>query len=57
VALDKPEDTFVTVDQAAKIIKLHPKTVRRYCHEGKIEFRRDGKKMLISKRTLTEIAS
>lgn len=56
-ALNHPDDTYVTVEQAAKIMKLHPRTVRRHCHEGRIEFRRDGRKILIDRQLLTQIAA
>ena len=56
-ALTNPDDTFVTVEQAAKIMKVHPRTVRRHCHDGRIEFRRDGRKILIDRQLLLQIAA
>jgi excisionase family DNA binding protein len=34
---------LVTVEQAAEELKLHPKTVLRYIHEGRLEATRIGK--------------
>ena len=37
------EITFYTVDQIAKLLKIHPKTIQRYIREGKLKAVKVGK--------------
>lgn len=39
---------FYTVDELAKLLKLHPETIRRYLKKGKIEASKMGKRYRIS---------
>ncbi|MEM9522936.1 MAG: helix-turn-helix domain-containing protein [Pseudomonadota bacterium] len=47
---------FVTVKEAAAILKLTEKTIHRYCAEGRLEVRRDGRRKLIRYAGLIETA-
>ncbi|WP_126138515.1 helix-turn-helix domain-containing protein [Tritonibacter mobilis] len=47
---------YVTVKEAAKILKCTEKTVHRYCDSGRLEVRRDGHKKLITYASLIETA-
>ncbi len=51
---DRPE--YVTVKEAAQILKCTEKTVHRYCDEGRLEVRRNGRKKLIAYNSLIEAA-
>ena len=46
---------FVTVREAAKILKCTQQTVHRHCNAGKLQARRDGRRKLISYASLVEI--
>lgn len=48
---------YVTVKEAAAILKCTEKTVHRYCEAGRLEVRRDGHKKLISYASLIETQS
>lgn len=45
---------FVTVKEAAAILKVTGKTIHRYCAEGRLEVRRDGRRKLIRYASLVE---
>lgn len=49
-------DTLVTVEQAAAQLDLHPKTVLRYIHEGRLPATRIGKAYRISRARLNAFA-
>lgn len=49
------EGTFVTVGEAAAILKIHPKTVRRKCNDGEFEIKRSNRKILILRSSLKSI--
>jgi excisionase family DNA binding protein len=49
-------NTLVTVDEAAKHLNLHPKTVLRYIHEGRLEATRIGKSYRIARGKLDSFA-
>lgn len=51
---DRPE--FVTVKEAAALLKCTEKTVHRYCNEGRLEVRRDGHRKLIAYESLTSLS-
>lgn len=46
---------FVTVKEAAEILKCSEKTVHRYCNEGRLEVRRDGHRKLIAYASLVSM--
>ena len=50
------EDILYTIDELASILKLHPKTILRFVHEGKIKARKIGKSWRISQNALKEYA-
>ena len=43
-----------TVEQAAEVLDLHVKTIRRYIHEGKLKAKRIGKEYRITRVDLEE---
>ena len=43
----EPPPPYLTVGEAAKAMKVHPRTVRRWVDEGSIESRRIGSKLMI----------
>ena len=43
-----------TVEQAAEVLDLHVKTIRRYIHEGKLRAKRIGKEYRITRADLEE---
>src|SRR5262245_58481780 len=45
-----------TVDQAAEVLHLHAKTVRRFIHEGRLKAKRIGKEYRIMRADLAELA-
>jgi excisionase family DNA binding protein len=49
-------DELCTVDFAATRLKLHPKTVLRYIHEGRLKATRIGKSYRIRRADLDELA-
>jgi excisionase family DNA binding protein len=46
------EQKFFTVEQVAQLIGMHPKTIRRYIHEQKLQATKVGKSYLISAHAL-----
>jgi excisionase family DNA binding protein len=36
-------ETYYTLEEAAKLLKLHPQTLRRWIHQGKLKAKRFGK--------------
>ena len=48
---------FVTVKEAARILRCCEKTIHHYCDAGRLEVRRDGRKKLISYASLIETRS
>ena len=42
------EDKFYTVDQIARILEMHPKTIRRFIREGKLRANKVGKQWRVS---------
>ncbi len=36
-------ETYHTLEEAAKLLKLHPQTLRRWIHQGKLTAKRFGK--------------
>src|SRR5262249_3493954 len=38
-------ETYYTVEEAAKLLQLHPQTLRRWIREGKLPAKRDGKQV------------
>ncbi|MCL6642167.1 MAG: helix-turn-helix domain-containing protein [Candidatus Bipolaricaulota bacterium] len=36
-------DAYYTLEEAAKLLKLHPQTLRRWIHQGKLAAKRFGK--------------
>ena len=38
-----PTETYYTLEEAAKMLKLHPQTLRRWIREGKLPAKRFGK--------------
>lgn len=49
-------DILVTVEQAAEQLKLHPKTVLRYIHDGRLPATRIGKAYRIERAKLVEFS-
>lgn len=49
-------DSLVTVEQAAELLNLHPKTVRRYIREGRLPATRVGKSYRIGRANLDAFA-
>lgn len=49
-------DVIVTVEQAAEQLRLHPKTVLRYIHEGRLDATRVGKSYRIPRASLDALA-
>ena len=49
-------NVLVTVEQAAEELKLHPKTVLRYIHEGRLQAKRIGKAYRIDRAKLDAFA-
>lgn len=49
-------DLFVTVEEAAEQLRLHPKTVLRYIHDGRLEATRIGKSYRIPMAALAVFA-
>lgn len=49
-------DILVTVEQAAKELNLHPKTVLRYIHDGRLPATRVGKSYRIARARLDTFA-
>lgn len=49
-------NVLVTVEQAAEELKLHPKTVLRYIHEGRLQAKRIGKAYRINRAKLDAFA-
>ena len=45
---------FYTVEQAAGLLDLHVKTIRRYIHQGRLKARRIGKEYRITRADLDE---
>lgn len=35
--------TYYTIEEAAQLLKLHPQTLRRWIHQGKLRAKRFGK--------------
>jgi excisionase family DNA binding protein len=50
------QDALVTVEQAAEQLRLHPKTVLRYIHEGRLPATRIGKSYRIVRAQLDTFA-
>ena len=51
---DDSQPEYVTVKDAAKILKCTEKTIHRYCELGRLEVRRDGHRKLILYSSLVE---
>src|SRR5436190_12931062 len=49
-------DDLITVDEAAKRLKLHPKTVLRFIHEGRLTATKIGKAYRIHRSALDALA-
>ncbi|ARP99131.1 helix-turn-helix domain-containing protein [Pseudorhodoplanes sinuspersici] len=49
-------DVLVTVEQAADALNLHPKTILRYIHEGRLPATRVGKSYRIARTNLDAFA-
>ena len=47
---------FYTLEEVAKLLKLHPRTLRRWIHQGKLEARRFGKQYRLRLADLEHIA-
>jgi excisionase family DNA binding protein len=50
------EQQFYSVEEIAKILDLHPKTVRRFIREGKLKARKIGRTWKISQENFKEYA-
>lgn len=50
------EDTYYSVDELAGILRLHPKTVRRFIREGKIRGRKIGRSWMVGQDELKRYA-
>lgn len=48
------EETFYTRDEAAKIVRLHPRTLTRLAKQGDIEAQRSGNKNIYGARAIAE---
>lgn len=46
--------TFYSIEDLAEILKLHPKTILRFIHEGKIRAQKIGRSWRISQEALKE---
>lgn len=51
-----PGDELCTVDFAAELLKVHPRTVHRFIHEGRLPARRIGKAYRIRRADLSTLA-
>lgn len=47
---------YYTVDEVAKLLKLHPKTIQRYIREGKLQAKKVGKNWRITGHDLSVFA-
>ena len=50
------KERLYTVDETASILELHPRTIRRFIHEGRLTARKVGKQWRISESALDELA-
>lgn len=50
-------DHFLTIEEAAEILKLHPKTVRKKIQSGEIQASRVGRQYRISEKYLRDLGS
>lgn len=48
------EETFYTRDEAARIVRLHPRTLTRLAKQGDIEAHRSGNKNLYAARAIED---
>jgi len=46
------ENTYYSVEELSEILKLHPKTVRRFIREGKITGRKIGRSWMVHEEEL-----
>ena len=49
---ERETDTFIGTEEAAKMLKLKPDTLRRKCSNGEIPCTKKGRKLLFSTRQL-----
>jgi excisionase family DNA binding protein len=49
-------DTYYTLEEAARILKLHPQTLRRWIRQGKLPARRFGKQFRLRPEDLEHAA-
>jgi excisionase family DNA binding protein len=49
-------DTYYTLEEAARILKLHPQTLRRWIRQGKLPARRFGKQFRLRAEDLERAA-
>lgn len=50
------ENTYYSVEELSEILKLHPKTVRRFIREGKIRGKKIGRSWMVSREELKRYA-
>jgi excisionase family DNA binding protein len=50
------EDELLTVDRVAQIVRLHPRTVRRFIREGRLNAKKIGKQWRIRQNDLDTLA-
>lgn len=48
--------TYYTVEQAAEVLSLHPKTIQRYIREGRLQAKKVGKSWRITEYDLSTFA-
>lgn len=51
-----PVEIYYTVEEAAKILKLHPQTLRRWIRHGKLPAKRFGRQFRVSPENIERAA-
>lgn len=49
-------ETYYTLEEAAKLLKLHPQTLRRWIRQGKLPAKRFGKQFRLSLQDIEQAA-
>ena len=49
-------ETYYTLEEAARVLKLHPQTLRRWIREGKLPARRFGRQFRLRREDLEHVA-
>lgn len=49
-------ETYYTVEEAARLLKLHPQTLRRWIHQGRLRTKRFGKQYRLRLEDLEQAA-